>query len=402
VNIQKRKGKDGKTTWRAEVDLGVRIDPKTGEKKRVRDSATFDTRQEAVKWWKERKTRAEADKRAFVEPSKELLQDYLSRWLERKEREGAKAATIASYGTAINLHIIPALGSVPLAHLSPAMIQRFLDKLIQDGRGSRTVAYSRTVLRIALQDAVRLGTIGVNPCDRVRPPKQERRRVEAFSQEQLERLFRAAAGSRIENLLIFAAYSGLRRGEILALTWNDVDFKKGTVSVRRNLVEVQGRATLQDTAKTEAGNRTVALPALALDALKRQQDLQREDRKVALATGRREQYQKNQEEHWIFTTADGGRLDPNNVSRDYRRIRDKAGLPKAVPFHGLRHTAVSLRIAAGVDLAIISKQIGHKKSSFTADVYGHLLPETDRVATDLLNSFLAGRKRNDNSPPAET
>lgn len=397
--IKARKTKDGKPTWTAEVDIGWQIDPKTGNRQRMRDFQTFDTEREAKRWEKGRKEQAKKDKAGFVQPSKELLADYLTSWLARKEQEGIRPATVASYGTAIRLHLLPGLGPIPLADLSPAAVQRFLDKLRVDGRGSRTIAYARTVLRVALQDAVRLGTIGANPCDRVRPPKQERRRVEAFNREELGLLFHAAAGSRIENLLIFAAYSGLRRGEALALTREDVDLKKATVTVRRNLVEIQGRAILQETAKTEAGNRTVALPAVAVDALSRQQDLQREDRKAALATGKREQYQKNQQEGWIFTTVDGGRLDPNNVSRDYRRIRDKAGLPKAVPFHGLRHTAVSLRIAAGVDLAIISKQIGHKKSSFTADTYGHLLPETDRAATELLDNFLAGRKNAEKSSP---
>lgn len=373
--------------WQAQVNIGQEIDPETLKTKYLRDSATFDTKAEAVAWEKARKRRAEDDARNFVQPSKEPLKDYLPRWLERKHREGLRPTTLGSYEQQVRLHIIPALGTVPLCDLSPATVQRMIDDMAKEGHdGPRTIAYVRSVLRRALQDAVRLGTLGMNPCDRVKPPRQSPRKVEAFDQEQLAALFAAAEGMRIQNLLPFAAFSGLRRGEAIALRWSDVDAKKGTVAVRRNAVPVKGEIVIQEP-KTEAGTRVLALPAPALDALQAQRDLQLADKKAALASGR----PWRNPEGWIFTTEQGGLLGPTNVARDFRRVRDRAGVPPH-SFHSLRHSAVSLRIAAGIPLEIISKQIGHKRSGFTADVYGHLLPETDRAATDALDSYLTRRR----------
>jgi integrase len=227
----------------------------------------------------------------------------------------------------------------------------------------------------------------------VKPPKQEPHQRDAFSEEQMAQLLREIQGTRIQHLVPFAAYSGLRRGETLALRWEDVDIDKGTLSVERNAVPVKGGVIVQEP-KTKAGKRLLTLPRPALDALRAQRDLQLTDRKAALATG--EPWRNA--EGYIFTTALGAPLDPKNVSRDFRKFRRRAGLPDNLPLHSLRHTAVSLRIGAGIPLEIVSKQIGHTKGALTLDQYGHLLPEADRDATDALDRYLTRRK---NAKPQE-
>lgn len=359
--------------WQSQVNIGQEIDPKTWKTRYLRDSATFDTKAEAVAWAKDRKRRAEEDARNFVQPSKEPLKDYLPRWLERKEREGLRPSTIESYETAIRLYIIPALGTIALRDLPPAAVRRMVDGILATGH-ARTAANARNVLRIALGAAVKDGTLSTNVCDRVPAPKYEPQKRGAFSEEEFALLMSEVAGTRIKNLVPFAAYTGLRPGELVALCWQDVDLDKGTLSVRKS--------------KTKAGLRTVTLPRPALDALQAQRDMQFADRKAALASGT----PWRNPEGYVFATARGGPLDRKNVARDFRKFRRRAGLADNLPLYSLRHTNVSLNVAAGVPLELISKRIGHTKFSFTLDQYGHLLPEADRDATDALDRYLARRK----------
>ncbi len=275
------------------------------------------------------------------------------------------------------VHIVPALGAVRLADLSPAAVQGWVDGM--RGRVSaRTASYARTVLRIALQDATMLGMVAANPVDRTRGPKQEPRKVAAFTLAECEALFDRAEGSRMEPLLRFAAYSGMRRGEVLGLRWTDVDMQAGAVSVRQSRVALAGKTTVH-APKTEAGMRTITVPGAAMDALRARWAQQAADRLKAGAAWR--------DEGWVFATAAGGPLDPNHASRDFRRLRDAAGLPKE-PFHALRHTAVSVQFATHVSPEVVSKRIGHKRTALTMDVYGHMLPQADQEAAGKVDAFL--------------
>lgn len=382
MNIRPRTLRDGRTVWRCEFSLGR--DLATGKPRRVVETCEG-TRREAERFWVRRLAELRSQQDAFLRPSKEPLADYLARWLDGRRRD-LRPTTWTSYEVMVRRYLTPVLGGTRLRDLAPAAVQRMLDALAEEGQVSaRTVAYVRTVLRIALQDAVRLGTLAANPVDRTRPPKQTPRRVDAFTPEELAALFRAADGTRVANLLPFLAYSGLRRGEALALRWEDVDFAAATVSVRRSRVSAGGRVYDQEP-KTEAGVRTVTLPAQALDALRRQREMRAADMRAALARGWR--YRNG---GWVFATRTGKPLEPSRVSRDFRRVRDAAGV-RALPLHALRHTAVSLQIAAGVPLEIISKRIGHRQVGITADRYGHLLPQADREAAAKLSAYLARRE----------
>ena len=363
----------GPRRWRIELVTG----PRGADGKYPRRSWTIDgTRRDAEREERRFKAEIEAQHAAFVDPTKDTVAQYLAGWLERKRAEVADT-TAESYARMARVHIVPALGAVRLADLSPAAVQGWVDAM--SGRVSaRTASYARTVLRIAMQDATMLGLVAANPVDRTRGPRQEPRKVAAFTLEQCEALFARATGSRLEPLLRFAAFSGLRRGEVLGLRWADVDMQAGTVSVRQSRVALAGKSTVH-APKTEAGTRTITVPGAALDALRARWAQQAADRLKAGAAWR--------DEGWVFATAAGGPLDPNNVSRDFRRLRDAARLQKE-PFHALRHTAVSVQLAAGVPLEVASKRIGHKRTALTADTYGHMLPQADQAAAGKVDDFL--------------
>ena len=382
MNIRARETKDG-VVWQVTVSVGNRAQ---GYKRIARTVGPFPGareagRKKAEEEWRKLKAQIEAQELAFVQPSSEKIGEFIDTWLRRKRAE-VRPTTWETYSRLAGRHIIPSLGYVPLAKLSPGAVQEWVDGLAASGLSTRTVSACRTVLRIAMQDAFRLGQVQQNVVDRTRAQRQAPRKVDAFMREELDSVLRAAS-PRWQPLLTFTAYSGLRRGEVLALRWEDVDLARGTVAVCRSLVMVGPEAVLQDDTKTDAGGRRFTLPKVALDALRLQRKTQAEDR---LAAG-----SAYQDQGLVFATHEGGLLRPDNMRRALRAACKRAGVdPK--PVHALRHTAASLQLAAGVPLETVSKRLGHKSRAVTADIYGHLMPEADKDAADTLDAFLSRHK----------
>jgi integrase len=384
--------------WQVQVRVGK--DPRTG--KWVRKAATCYSEAEARRV--ERRLLAEAEelRRWWVEPTKETLFAYTERWLEERKR-ALRPGTWERYDTLLRRHVLPVLGKTALPEIAPAAVERMLSDLAT-GHGAagevlspRTVAFVRAVLRALLQDARRLGLVATNVVERTRAPKQAPKQVTAFTLEQVDALLSAAEGTRAAPLLRFLAFSGLRRGEALGLRWEDVNMDAGTVAVRRSRVPSKD-GTAENAPKTEAGVRCVTLPSPAVDALRVQWAQQEKDRVADGPAYRGEGY--------VFATADGAPLLPKNVTRDFYRVREEANriacmaarkdpqterIIPALPLHALRHTAVSVQIAAGVPLPTISKRIGHKQYGLTVNQYGHLLPEADTAAAQAVDALLARR-----------
>lgn|GEM_PF-830542 len=409
---------DGKLSWRLRWDTK---DAGTGKRKNEYDTC-HGSRREAEKQWIEHEAEIRAGGVNYVQPAKDLLADYLPKWLERR-RADLRPTTWGSYDQMARTHVKPALGATKLADLTAATVESWVADMLA-GRGpeghpvgARTAAYARTVLRIALQDAVRLGLLKDNPVDRTRPPKQAPRHVEAFTPQQAMILFERAASTRFRSLFEFAFYTGMRRGEILALRWDDVNMDGAMLVVRRSRVKVGGKRRGQEQApKTAAGERAVALPGLAVDALRRQWAAQAKDK---LKAG-----PEYNDQGFVFATMLGNPLGPDDISRDFRRLRDSApcpgcgrhtspdksakgshspmthyrcrchkewdatGLPQ-LPFHALRHSAATIQIASGVPVEVVSKRLGHRRISTTLDTYGHLLPEANTAAASKVDDFMA-------------
>jgi integrase len=418
----------GQPSWRLRWE---RRDPATGGREYVYE--TFHgSRREAERRWIDRDAEIRAEGAGYVRPSRATLAQYLDTWLERR-RADLRPSTVDSYGQMVRTHIAPALGGARLSDLTaPAVESWVADMLAGRGAtgcavGARTAAYARTVLRIALQDAVRLGLLRDNPVARTRGPKQAPRHVSAFTLQQAVALFERASSTRLRPLLEFAFFTGLRRGELLALKWTDVDWDGRTVRVSRSRVKAGGsRRGIEQEPKTSAGRRTVALPDAAVEALRRQQEAQARDRAAA--------GERYADRGYVFATALGNPLGPDDVSRDFRRLRDRAPCPECgryasprraasgggepryrcrhcrctwaggalprLPFHALRHSAASIQIASGIPLEVVSKRLGHRRFSTTMDTYAHLLPEVNAAAAAQVDEFvrrvLGGRQ----PPPA--
>jgi integrase len=230
-SIQKRVGKSGKVTWTCVVDAP--LDPVTGKRRQRRLSA--DTKRElqdmVTKLLHETKTGA------YVEPSKQSVRAYLLDWLDA-HRPNVRATTYRSYEQLTRVHILPALGSVPLQKLAASDLETFYAAKLADGLSPRTVRYLHTVIRKALQRAFKFGSVVRNVADAASPPRAPRPQAATWDVDQIRDFLTVASDDTYAPAWLVAATTGLRRGELLGLRWCDLDSTAGRLHVRQSLVEI--------------------------------------------------------------------------------------------------------------------------------------------------------------------
>ncbi|WP_193086451.1 tyrosine-type recombinase/integrase [Brevibacterium aurantiacum] len=296
------------------------------------------------------------------------VKDYLNKWLARKEkRDELKASTLRMYRSYIDNDIAPALGALELRKVARADVTAFRHDLEEAGRGGTTIRRIHATLSSAFAEAVSDGVMAENVCNGARLPKAGKSDVQIWDLEDVKRFREAAAGHRLGPLFEVALHTGLRRGELLALRWSDVDLHKRILVVRTNLVQV-GQRVVENSAKTEAGqNRSVPLGDEAVGALlewKFRQDSERAEWDDAYEDSGR-----------VFTYENGTQLRPGYPSSAMKTLIANNGLPP-LKFHGLRHQFASNMIASGVPLAVVSQWLGHASINITLSLYGHMVPNT--------------------------
>jgi integrase len=322
--------------------------------------------------------------------------EWLERWLA--SRVSLRASTSRGYAAHVRGYLVPYLGGIALAELSPADVQGMFTAIIRGnaalGRpvSAATLRRIHATLRAALNAAVRAGLITSNPgrwpelpaAARPRPQvwtpaltqrwEQEdwRPAVGVWTAEQTAQFLQLVRGHRLYALFHLVALRGLRRGEAAGLRWSDLDLDDGTLTVTGQLQQLGGRL-VPGPPKSDAGRRVVALDRTTIAALRAHQARQQAERAGA-GTGWAET-------GYVFTTRMGKPVGPDRLTRLFRRLVTESGLPP-VTLHGLRHGAATLALAAGTDLKIVQDQLGHSTITLTADTYASVLPETARAAAD--------------------
>jgi integrase len=325
--------------------------------------------------------------------AKGTVESYLSRWLDAYELSGAvKQSTRIATRSHVEKYLVPRLGKLQLRQLNASRISSFYVDLLRDGRTERsrnmghdaglspkTVKNIAGTLHKALSDAVRLGVLTRNPSDGVDLPKWERPELRVWSVDELAQFLahveeHDAYGLAWWRLLLVA---GLRRGELMGLTWEHVDLVDGVIHVRETRITTGG-VTITETPKSKSGRRTVSVDAETVTALARLKNAQ-EDAADFLSMP---------PSHYVVSLLDGHLIGPSAISTRFRKMTTAAGLP-SIRLHDARHTHVSQLIEAGVSLTAIAARVGHSRASFTLDTYGHLMPNADRHASDTVAQLLA-------------
>ena len=377
-----RVNKDGTKTYSKTVNVGV--DPVTGKRRQSRVSAK--SVRELKKLWTDALKRIEDDD--YIEPSRVTFGEYLSHWLETYGRHNLRPTTYRGYEQVIRAHVVPALGNVPLQKLQPVQLQAFYtDKLTagrldggEGGLSPRMVRLIHSVIRKALQQAVKWQMVSRNVADATDPPRGTRPPVKTWDAEQARRFLEASAGDHYGAVWLLAITTGMRRGELLALRWQDIDLTKGVLHVRRSLVELGSKLSIQEP-KTASGRRAVQLSQTAVAALKEHKARQNEQR---LRLG-----ESWQDQDLVFATAVGGMVAPRNLIRRFKELTAAADLP-AIRFHDLRHTHATLLLKEGTHAKIVSERLGHANIAITLDTYSHVLPDMQREAATGIDRALFG------------
>jgi integrase len=303
---------------------------------------------------------------------------YLTDWLESNAKPSLRPLTYISYESIVRGHLVPELGHVRLARLTPADVQAMMNRKLAAGLSARRVAYLRAVLRRALNDALRWGLIGRNAAALVRPPKGARYEVEPLDPDEVRRLLEAVRHDRLEALYVLAVTVGLRQGELLGLTWTDLDLGSGSLRVRHALQRFDHEYHLVEP-KSARSRRTVALPSVARAALTRHRAGQRDEAAFAGELW--------QEQGLVFATATGQPLDASGVTAALQRHLARAGLRRQ-RFHDLRHACASLLLVRGVSPRVVMEILGHSQISLTMNTYSHVLPTLLTDAADQMDRLL--------------
>ena len=291
--------------------------------------------------------------------------------------------TYAGYEVHIRLHLKPSLGRIPLERLTPQHVQALFNQKLKEGLKPKTVRYLRGTLRTALNEAVRWGLISRNAAALVDGPRVERFPITPFTPEEARRLLHAVKGDRLEALYSVALTMGLRQGEALGLTWHDIDLGLGYMRITKQLQRVHGSPRLVEP-KTERSRRTLAMPPMILDALRRH-------------AGRQQAERENAGERWydsdlVFTTPIGTPLDGTAVTKEFHRVLDRAELAQR-RFHDLRHSCATLLLVQGVSPRVVMEMLGHSQIGLTMNTYSHVIPDLGRDAAQRINDLLEDRER---------
>lgn len=329
----------------------------------------------------------------YVEPTSITVAEYLNRWLAEGAKSTVSGKTFERYTEIVNSNLAPALGEHRLATLQPLHIQTFYSAMLatgrRDGRGGlspQTVLHIHRVLHRALQQAVRWQLLVRNPAGAVQPPRAPRNKVQVINTTETATLLRRAEGTTLHIPILLAVSTGMRRGEIAALAWTEVDLgsQPATVRVVRSLEQTKGDLRFK-VPKTATGARTLPLPSFAATALCRHKSHQAAER---LRLGG-----AYDDQRLVCARPDGTLWPPGAITSAFLDLIRRAGL-SPVSFHGLRHSHATQLLVEGVNPKVVSERLGHTSVKTTLDLYAHVTPGLQEDAAARLDrSFRAALKR---------
>ncbi len=335
-----------------------------------------------------RKAQQEEKRGSLATGPKQRLGDYLVYWLEEVYKPTVRVSTYLRRRTIIHMHLAPRLGHLFLQKLMPQHIQAFYTEKMKEGLKASTVALIHAVLHTALEHAVKWNLVARNVASLVSVPHSDPQEVRALTSDEARKLIEVARDHWLEPLLILALTTGLRRGELLALRWSDIDVSHGIMQVRRTANRYAGYGFVENDPKTKRSRRNIILSDIALQALQDQHVLQD---KMKTKAGERWQ-----EQDLVFTNRSGGFFDPETLVKHFHLLLDKAGLPH-IRFHDLRHSAATILLTMGVHPKVVQEILGHSTIAMTMDTYSHLLPSMQKDAAGKMNDVFRLSRDAENS-----
>ena len=317
----------------------------------------------------------------ITKAGKYTVGEWMEVWFQDYAKIKVRPSSNQTYQGYIHNHIRPNIGDIPLEKLTSLDLQKFYKKLLTQGRvdrveakrqpkglSAKTVRNIHQILSSALKLAQEQRLILTNPAEGCALPRVEHQEMKTLTTVQLASFFREARESGVFELYHLELATGLRRGELLGLKWEDVDLERGALRVRRQASRINGDV-VEAPLKTKNAYRTLPLAEDTVSVLK-------------------EQRKKVGNSPWVFPSPNGGPISPDSVLHMLHRVLKRAGLPK-VRFHDLRHTFATLALQNGVDVKTVSGMLGHFSAGFTLDTYAHITSAAQRQAAQTMGSVLS-------------
>lgn len=362
----------------------------------------------------------------YLDGEKIAFGDFAEKWLQEYVVNRMSLKTHANYKDLLQRHIIPEIGYYKLSKVQPATLNTFYNKLLKErkdgkpgGYATKTIKNVHEIISSVYTTAIEWNVVMDNPCTRIKPPKQQEEQpgIKFFNLEQSQAFINylnagykitVQAHDRVDDtgkqyrvgtytehkelptqLKLFfnlALFCGMRRGELIALEWSDIDFIDNTISITKSTVQVNGKPHTK-TPKTQSSIRTVSVPASIINLSK---EYRKEQLQYQLSIGT-----KWEGSNYIFIQWNGRQMHPDSpysafkktIKRYNEEITDVSMKLPDIPLHGLRHTSATLLISQNTDIRTVAARLGHSRTSTTTDIYAHSLQRTDQEAADTLEGL---------------
>lgn len=378
-SYRKRKRKDGSHSWQIVIELPK--DPMTG--KRVRRYTTLDggSKKDAERAMHE--FIRELEKGYYVTNNKIAIAEWIDTWLEVYIVPNVSPTTLSRYEGMIKRYIKPIIGHIQVQQLTTLAVQAWVNGLKTSPVSGKemsaaTVKHAYHVLKGSMDKAVLAGIISRSPCTGIMLPKGQKKPPVVYDETQIRQLIAAAKGTEMELVIDIELCLGLRRGELLGLRWEDIDWEKNQIHIVNNRVVVDGKSVVKDP-KTESSCRTVDVPAQLIDKLRKH--------KTKCLANRLRMGQNYTATDYVIVHPDGKPIYPEYLSQMFTKLQKQAGLPKC-RFHDLRHLCASIMLMQGVNVKVAKEHLGHKDISTTMNIYTHVLPSVAKDAAQKIGALV--------------
>lgn len=357
------------------IKISIGKDPETGKYK--------------YKWYTVKGSSKDAQKRLtellhqldtgqYVKPGKSTVADFLKQWLETYAKQALSPRGFERYRDIINNRFIPEFGSVPLAQLKPEHLQKYYAGMLSAGLSPGSVRYHHAVIHVALKTAVKWGLVGRNIADAVDRPKKQRNDMQVWDESEINTFLQAAKGTHYYALFFTALFTGMRRSELLALRWQDIDFIYSQISVSRTLHHLKSGEYVFTQPKSEKSRRTIAMSPslfLVLESYRKAKEVEASMRNKTVS-----------QSDLVFSNLDKP-FRPNTVTRAWSDMAKHAGV-KPIRLHDARHTHASLMLKQGIHPKVVQERLGHSSIEMTLDIYSHVAPGLQELAAQRFDDIV--------------
>ena len=342
-----------------------------------------DTGKGAEKWLRD--ALARRDRGEPLEDPDIAFETLYDEWLASEKR---KQKTLEIYRDNFKYYIGPTWATARISSITPRDVQKWVNKLISEDYASATIRLAYAALRSAIKYALDHEMLLKNPLRGIKLPKKEKRKANVLGPNEALKVLEAARAAPGGAFVAFLLWAGTRPNEATALQWKDLDWEKGSVEIRRDIVRLHGNKWAFDSTKTEDSNRSFTLPASFMAWLKEHRQEQLQQR---MKLGR----------DWcdydlVFTDSVGQPLTPSAYRHLWKKILTKAGIPEErtkMRTYDARHTMATLLLLEKTPTKVVAARLGHASTSITEDVYSHVLESMQDQATDDLERAIMGRKK---------